>query len=253
MAITDKTRKALWAQSGNRCLLCRIELVQESEHENDKLIIGEECHIVSSKTNGPRGDTTFIGNYDHIDNLVLLCANDHKRIDELTDIYTVEKLKLFKLIHENWVKTTLERDVIAFTNDKNNVKSLPKITSGKRIIDIINGAHLFDFHHDELSTEKEAEIIGDLLEDLKDYGDLLSDIGYTEIAKLGLRYNDELENLKQMGFILFGIRRKIRVRNDKKEDMGLYDAASIIIVRDNNPSIVNDFLIAKFPTDFSFM
>lgn len=253
MAITDKTRKALWAQSGNRCLLCRIELVQESGYENDKLIIGEECHIVSSKENGPRGDTTFIGNYDHIDNLVLLCANDHKRIDELTDIYTVEKLKLFKLIHETWVKTTLERDVIAFTNDKNNVKSLPKITTGKRIIDIINGAHLFDFHHDELSTDKEAETVGGLLEDLKDYGDLLSDIGYEEIAKLGLKYNDELENLKQMGFILFGLRRKIRVRNDKKEDMGLYDVASIIIVRDNNPSIVNDFLIAKFPTDFSFM
>ena len=252
MAITDKTRKALWAKSGNRCLLCRIELVQEADGTNDQLIIGEECHIISSKIKGPRGNYEYSGDYDHVDNLVLLCANDHKRVDELTDIYTVEKLALFKVIHESWVKSTLERDVLAFTNDKNNIKSLPKIVTGKQIVDLINGAHMFDFNHDELKTGEEAEFIGGLFEELMDYGDILTDIGYAEVAKLGIRYNEELEKLKQLGFVLFGLRRKIRLRNDKKEDMGVYDTSSLIAVRQDNPSIVGDFLIAKFQSKVSF-
>lgn len=62
---------------------------------------------------------------------MLLCANDHKRIDELTDIYTPDKLRLFKSVHETWASTTLERDVITFTNGKQKIKSLPIINSGR--------------------------------------------------------------------------------------------------------------------------
>jgi hypothetical protein len=252
MGITDKTRKALWAKSGNRCLLCRIELVQETAGVTDTLIIGEECHIVSAKGKGPRGEFEFSGDFDSYENLILLCANDHKRIDELTEIYTVDKLRLFKGIHETWVRTTLERDVTAFANDKQNVKSLPQIITGKQLVDIINGAYIFDFNHDELKTEEEATEIGGLFEELKDTGDILSEIGYSEVAKFGLWLNDEITKLKEMGFLLFGVRRKLRLLNDKKEDMGIFDTASLIAVRQDNPSIVGDFLIAKFPTKFNF-
>jgi len=252
MSITDKTRKTLWAKSGNRCLLCRIELVQQTDGVKENVIIGEECHIISSSDKGPRGNIPYDDDYDGYANLILLCANDHKRVDELTDIYTVESLRLFKVVHEAWVKTTLEKDVTAFANDQQNVKSLPKITSGKQIVDIVNGAHMFDFNHDELKTEHEAAEIGGLFEELKETGDILSDIGYAETAKFGVHLNEEVEKLKLMGFVLFGMRRKLRLRNSKKEDLGVYETASIIAVRQDNPSIVGDFLIAKFPTNVSF-
>jgi hypothetical protein len=41
MAISDKTRKSLWAKSGNRCSICKIELF--SEKDADVFNIGEEC------------------------------------------------------------------------------------------------------------------------------------------------------------------------------------------------------------------
>lgn len=252
MSITDKTRKTLWAKSGNRCLLCRIELVQQTDGVTENVIIGEECHIISSSDKGPRGNIPYDGDYDSYDNLILLCANDHKRIDELIDIYTVETLRLFKSVHEAWVKTTLEKDVTAFANDQQNVKSLPKITSGRQIVNIVNGAHMFDFNHEELRTEHEAIAIGELFDELKETGDILSDIGYAETAKFGIHLNEEVERLRSMGLILFGMRRKLRLWNSKKEDMGVYDAASIIAVRQDNPSIVGDFLIARFPTNVSF-
>jgi len=252
MSITDKTRKTLWAKSGNRCLLCRIELVQETDEAIGNVIIGEECHIVSASDKGPRGNFQFSGDFDGYDNLVLLCANDHKKVDELTDIYSVETLLLFKGLHEAWVKTTLEKDATAFANDRLNIKSLPKIKSGKQIVDIVNGAHMFDFNHDELKTESEATEIGGLFEELKETSDILSDIGYMEAAKFGVQLNEEIEKLEQMGFLLFGMRRKLNVISKEKKDLGIFETASLVVVRQDNPSIVGDFLVAKFPSNVSF-
>ena len=111
------------------------------------------------------------------------------------------------------------------------------------------GALLFTFTD---YTELEAIEIGGLFDERRDMGDILSDIGYAETAKFGVHLNDEVEKLKQMGFVLFGMRRKLRSRNSPKGDMGVYETASIIAVRQDNPSILGDFLIAKFPTNVSF-
>jgi len=249
MAISDKTRKMLWARSGNRCILCKTELVQKSDEPSEySLVIGEECHIISSKKTGPRGRIEYSGNYDSYNNLILLCANDHKKVDELTEKYTNVTLMILKGLHENWVKETLERDVTAFTNDKLNIKSLPKIKSGKEIVDIINGAHMFNFNHDELKTDEEATEIGELFDELMDTGDILSDLTYSERAKFGLQLNESIEKLEHLGFFLFGLRRQSRLYNDQDVDLGLFDTASLVAVRENNPSIVSEFLIAKFPT-----
>lgn len=81
MGISDKTRKNLWAKSGNRCSICKTELFSGQKNE-DEFNIGEECHIISSKQNGPRYKSN-LDNYDTYDNLILLCRNHHKEIDEL--------------------------------------------------------------------------------------------------------------------------------------------------------------------------
>lgn len=254
MSISSKTRKTLWAKSGNRCSLCRIELVQNIDSSKDDLIIGEECHIISAKENGPRGKEKCNNEFDHYNNLILLCANDHKRIDELTEIYSVDKLQKIKSAHELWVKTTLEKDVLAFTNDRNNLKSLSKISTGKQLIDLINGTHMFQFDHDELDTNEEAEIIGGFIDELRDVADILSDLGFVEISKMGLQYNEEIKRIENLGFSVFGLRRKIRLRNNKNEDMGIYGTSTLTIVRKDNPSIIDNFLIAKIQTsDISFI
>ncbi|HWP60610.1 MAG TPA: hypothetical protein VNL14_22135 [Candidatus Acidoferrales bacterium] len=59
MAITDKTRKILWGRSGNRCAMCRRELVVEATPTDDESVVGDECHIVSGKGQGPRYDAGF--------------------------------------------------------------------------------------------------------------------------------------------------------------------------------------------------
>lgn len=101
----------LWGRSGNRCAMpgCRIELVMDIVETDDESLIGEECHIVAQKANGPRGDEKFdINKLDKYENLVLLCRNHHKIIDDNPECYTIEKLKNIKKEHEQWIKSKLE-------------------------------------------------------------------------------------------------------------------------------------------------
>jgi hypothetical protein len=57
--MTDKTRKILWGRSGNRCAVCEHELVVDATAVDDESVVGDECHIVSGKGQGPRYDSAF--------------------------------------------------------------------------------------------------------------------------------------------------------------------------------------------------
>ncbi len=110
MGINTKTHKMLWGRSGNRCAMpeCRKELVMDISETDDESLIGEECHIVAKKPNGPRGDKNFdIKKLDVYDNLVLMCRNHHKTIDDIPNVYTIKKLNIIKQDHESWVKNQL--------------------------------------------------------------------------------------------------------------------------------------------------
>ena len=77
MAITDKTRKIFWGRSGNRCAICRRELVIDATSADDESVVGEECHIVSGKGQGPRYNSSVSEErIDDPENLLLLsCAS----------------------------------------------------------------------------------------------------------------------------------------------------------------------------------
>src|SRR5438105_4805982 len=96
MPVTDKTRKILWGHSGNRCAICRIELVIDHTSCDDESVVGEECHLVSGKPKGPRYRPDLeAGVLDSVENLLLLCSAYHKLVDDQPETYT-EKV-LYKL------------------------------------------------------------------------------------------------------------------------------------------------------------
>jgi predicted restriction endonuclease len=83
MPISDKTRKILWGRSGNRCAFCRHELVIDATTADDESVIGEECHILSRKGQGPRYDSSYPSEQlDEAENLILLCRIHHKMVDD---------------------------------------------------------------------------------------------------------------------------------------------------------------------------
>ncbi len=111
MAITDHTRKVLWARSGARCAVpsCRRKVVAEGVPPDRDTIVGEEAHIYAQSTAGPRGERSDAPvDRDSYDNLVLVCRNCHRVIDDQREYYTPERLKDLKQAHEAWVDTWLE-------------------------------------------------------------------------------------------------------------------------------------------------
>lgn len=94
---SQKTIKRLFALSGNRCAFpkCEIELVQEAT------VLGEICHIKGASINGPRYDPDqSLADRHDFDNLILLCANHHKVVDDDEVAYTVQRLEEMKHVHE---------------------------------------------------------------------------------------------------------------------------------------------------------
>lgn len=109
MAISDRTRKLLWGQSGNRCARCfRVLSVDETELD-DPSIVGEECHIISGRR-GPRADANFpADNIDEYGNLILLCRIDHKTVDDQERAFGASVLRAMKAAHERKVARALAR------------------------------------------------------------------------------------------------------------------------------------------------
>jgi len=110
MAITLRTTKILWGRSGNRCAICRNELVEDAiDAADDESVVGDMAHIIARKETFTRGDYDALSGEgrDHYSNLILLCRKHHKVIDDQPAHYTVERLREIKRSHEEWVQATL--------------------------------------------------------------------------------------------------------------------------------------------------
>ena len=194
MAISEKTRKMLWAKSGNRCAICKIELITEQKTDSN-LNIGEECHIISSKSKGPRHKSN-LNDYDSFDNLILLCRNHHKEIDTLIDSFPEE------------------------------IKFLVRISSGKELMNILSDAMGYRVDYDNIISKDEADYIGSTLQTFIDYGEISSDLGIQDKINIGLEFDSQIKKLDEEGYFIFGEKNVEEYRGVKN-----FSIATLLIKR----------------------
>src|SRR3712207_4843249 len=92
-------RKFIWGRSGGRCAFpdCGRELVEEVTESGKGVVLAQECHIVASSDAGPRADPTFpSADRDSYHNLMLLCLEHHKIVDDDPDTWNVDRLRRMK-------------------------------------------------------------------------------------------------------------------------------------------------------------
>jgi HNH endonuclease len=107
MPVSERVSKIIWGQCAARCCICKTELLRERNGKVASLlgevahIIGEtleaargKCHLTSSKRNEP-------------DNLLLLCRDHHKIVDDDPATYPIHRLRQFKDEHISWVTASL--------------------------------------------------------------------------------------------------------------------------------------------------
>lgn len=107
MPISDKSYKIIWGQFAGRCALCRKEVIHLTESGVTSLT-GEVAHIVGEQENAARGRSSLsLDDRNDPDNLMLLCREHHKIVDDDEKTYTVEQLEGIKLSHLEWLRSTL--------------------------------------------------------------------------------------------------------------------------------------------------
>lgn len=120
MPVSLKTQKMLWGRAAARCAFpeCRRHLVEDIAETDDPTLVGENCHIVAEKDDGPRGDPALlVDERNRYGNLVLLCNVHHKIVDDNEKTWTVEALKTLKQEHEAWVEQSLGLDKLKLRED----------------------------------------------------------------------------------------------------------------------------------------
>ena len=244
MAISTKTRKILWARSGNRCAVCRHELVIEGTTDDLAAIVGDECHITSKRPTGPRSrlGTEADAELDSYDNLILLCKTHHRLVDEQTSKFSIDRLRQTKTAHEQWVRETLgtkeskQRDK-QDSPTLNGITLLPRVNSGRQLVSIVRGAHLFQFDNDDVESQEEMELVRGFIQHLHDWGDILDEVGAGESVRFGFELSQQLEELEHKGFLVFGEREHKRMSIGGMVDT--WAVATVLVLREGNPAIIN--------------
>lgn len=108
MPVPERTKRIIWAKSAGKCSICREGLLLPGESTGLTHLVGEIAHIVAEKEEGPRGTAALSPKERNAEqNLLLLCLEHHKIIDDDFSSYDVERLHGIKAAHEEWVSHNL--------------------------------------------------------------------------------------------------------------------------------------------------
>jgi len=205
-------------------------------------IIGDECHIVSAQEQGPRYDPSFPPQLlDSYENLLLLCKVHHKMVDDQCKTYDQNTLVTIKATHEDWVdsnlKNTKSNQPGIFQIKENVPTMLTRLTAGRDIFNLASGSCASSFDHEELSSKDEVDLIGSFLSNVQDWADIGPDLEPHERVKATFSLSENLREIEQLGFWVFGA-REIQALKDSKGQQEDWPILILQIVRQNNPSII---------------
>lgn len=88
---------------------------------------------------------------------------------------------------------------------------LKKLESGQEVVGVLDGAFAYNFAHDEVSDEAETELVAGFLQELQDWGEILSDLEIGERVRAESSIQTSLEEMRNAGWRLFGRQMKQRV------------------------------------------
>lgn len=131
--ISPKDYKLLYSKSAGRCNICEEKVFQKTKDGNDYTHFGEMAHNTpfSNDPRAPRAEAkTKKIDEDNTDNsysnLILLCPNHHRIVDQDTKYYDVKKLNEIKKNFEDRVESLFQ---------ENRSKDIPILEAIKEFCD----------------------------------------------------------------------------------------------------------------------
>lgn len=107
MSPSQKDLRLLYQRSGNRCAFPDyLRVLDAPGSDTDApVILSDVAQIVAQQPDGPRGHYPLpLEKRDNCDNLMLLCQEHHRLIDQQPHRFTVERLRQMKADHERRIR-----------------------------------------------------------------------------------------------------------------------------------------------------
>jgi len=205
--LTDRDRKLLWGRSAGCCAMCKSPLTWDETDVDPAAVLGVEAHIVSGRPGGPRFRPLASAEVDRYDNLLLLCPNDHTRVDRQLTHFSEERLREIKAEHEKWAKERQQQSPrLRLRDAKPGVptKVVP-IATAADLLRIVDDIHTLNYSKPDDLADNELELIGSFLQEMTDWMDVLG-MGSEPRARFDAERDLRrgLEEVQSGGFVLFG-------------------------------------------------
>ncbi len=112
--IRNKTKYLLWAKAAGRCELNgHNKILWRDDYTKKEMNFAEVAHIIGNSPRGPRGKPNLPPEYcNDIQNLMLVCLDCHKLIDDEPENYPDDLLRNTKEAHERRIEaqTSIDRN-----------------------------------------------------------------------------------------------------------------------------------------------
>lgn len=124
-SIATNIARKLWAQCGGFCQNPSCNRYLFAEVEEDIVSLANVAHIIGYGKSGPRSEHELADYIDRdgIFNLIMLCLDCHKIVDELENKFSVERMQLWKATHETKI---------------NSLFALPQIYNERKLLEQVN-------------------------------------------------------------------------------------------------------------------
>ena len=240
MTISDRDRKILWGNSGQRCAICRQRLVVDRGESDGESVVGDEAHIVARSPDGPRYRPMPPPEVDRYEYRILLCKVHHKVVDDQPREYPEERLQQIKRDHEAWVTERLSSDPtirpVRLTVDPAARKPvLRRLTTGSEVWRTIVGCGSCRFDtpdEDERFSADHSDAADDFLDSARDYAqisDEISDDGGRAVRAAKREFTDRLTSLHKMDLNVFGGRRRLRLQGGIGEPLTWWESILVVV------------------------
>ena len=85
---------------------------------------------------------------------------------------------------------------------------MPRLTTGREVIDVITGCHFSYSFNDEPNNDTEIDLVGGFLQELRDWCDIWDDIDIPGQMKATSRVSDMVDDLETSGWTVYGSKMK---------------------------------------------
>lgn len=181
--------------------MCNVQAADhgaaESPHPGG-LVLGVEAHIIAQSGAGHRGDAGARDAIDAYSNLILLCPEDHKRVDDQPDVYPADRLREVKSAHERWAEDRLDgvpgfQPIKILRGDDEDSIPFTSLLSGTQVWKTVAGAGFLNFIPiDDIHAADRVEAGDEFFDAIKDWDEIADEIDSLTQRRGALRSMTEL-------------------------------------------------------------